>query len=250
MTDDQTDGRVVDDASEPVEDLAGRMGELARILQGERDETAILERMARAAVDMIPGAEEASITVVMGRRKVEAKAPSGEMARQIDALQDKVRQGPCLDAVFDQKTVSVPDMATESRWPRFSSGALELGAASMLAFQLFVEGDNLGALNLYSRKAHAFDEESEHIGLLVAAHAAVVFAGTQKADQLRDAAASRDLIGQAKGILMERYKVTAEHAFLMLAQASSSTNIKLFSVAEHLADTGNLPTAEDRPVAR
>ncbi|HXD28607.1 MAG TPA: ANTAR domain-containing protein [Arthrobacter sp.] len=120
----------------------------------------------------------------------------------------------------------------------------------MLAFQLFVEGDNLGALNLYSRRAHNIDENSERIGLLMAAHAAVVFAGSQKADQLRDAAESRDLIGQAKGILMERYKVTAAQAFLLLAHASSVSNTKLFRVAEHLASTGNLPSEEERPLSR
>lgn len=249
MTHDE-DGSAADATDLPGDDLAARMGELARILQQEKDEGAILSRMVKAATDMIPGAQEASITLVQGRRKVEARAPSGELARQVDALQDEVGQGPCLDAVYEEKTVNVPDMASEQRWPKFARRAMQLGVGSMLAVQLFVEGDNLGALNLYSRDADAFDEASEHVGLLVAAHAAVVFAGSQKADQLRDAALSRDLIGQAKGILMERYKVTAAQAFLLLTQASSVSNIKLLQVAEHLASTGNLPSEEERPLAR
>lgn len=241
---DEDDGKFLGDG------LAAQMSELARLLQAEEDETAILTRMVTAAVDMIPGVEEASIMVVQSRKKVEARAPSGELARQVDALQEKVGQGPCLDAVFEHKTVSVPDMSAEQRWPRFAEEALALGAASMLSFQLFVEGDNLGAFNLYSRQADAFDEESEQIGLLVAAHASVVFAGTQKIDQMRDAAESRDLIGQAKGILMERYKVTGAQAFLLLVQASSRSNTKLIRVAGHLADTGNLPPDGNQPLSR
>lgn len=119
----------------------------------------------------------------------------------------------------------------------------------MLAFQLFVKGDNLGALNVYSRQAKAFDCESKHTGLLLAAHAAVAFADAQKTAQWRNAAQSRDLIGQAMGILMERYKVTAHQAFLLLVKTSSTGNIKLIDVANYLASTGALPTDGDLPLA-
>jgi transcriptional regulator with GAF, ATPase, and Fis domain len=172
---------------------------------------------------------------------VQSHAPSHELPLRVDALQSETGQGPCLDAVFEHRTVSVPDMANEDRWPRFAARAAELGAGSMLAFQLFVEGDNLGALNLYSRSTKAFDTESEEIGLLVAAHAAVAFAESRKMTQMHDALASRDLIGQAKGILMERYKITAAQAFILLGHSSSRTNTKLIRVAEHLTGTGELP---------
>jgi transcriptional regulator with GAF, ATPase, and Fis domain len=224
-----------------LEEIARQMSDLARSLQAENDEEAILAHMVKAAIDLVPGAEEASISVVTGRKSVQSHAPSGELPRQVDALQADTGQGPCMDAVFKHRTVSVPDMASEDRWPQFAAGAAALGAASMLAFQLFVEGDNLGALNLYGRSAHAFDAESEEIGLLVAAHAAVAFAESRKMGQMNDALASRDLIGQAKGILMERYKITAAQAFILLGQSSSSTNTKLIRVAEHLTGTGELP---------
>jgi AmiR/NasT family two-component response regulator len=110
----------------------------------------------------------------------------------------------------------------------------------MLSFQLFVAGDNLGALNLYARSPNAFDTESVEIGLLIAAHAAVAFAEGRKMGQMHDALASRDLIGQAKGILMERCKITAAQAFILLGQSSSCTNTKLITVAEHLTGTGEL----------
>ncbi len=226
--------------AEDREGLAVKLGDLARSLQSE-DEEAILHHMVRAAIDLVPGAEEASISLVVGRRRIESRAPSSALPQQVDALQSTTGQGPCLDAAYKERTVMVEDMSTERRWPAFAKGALALGAGSMLSFQLFVVGDTLGALNLYSRKANAFSDESEHAGLLVAAHAAVAFAEAQKATQLHGALSSRDVIGQAKGILMERYKITADQAFVLLARASSDANVKLVRAAEELSSTGELP---------
>jgi ANTAR domain/GAF domain len=147
-----------------------------------------------------------------------------------------------LDAALDQRIVSVPDIRTEQRWPTFAAKACEAGAGSMLSFQLWVDGDNLGALNLYSRQANAFDEESEHVGLLFAAHAAVAYAAVYRQDHLHEAMETRDLIGQAKGILMERHKLTSVQAFELLAQASQASHRKLRDVAEELARSGQLST--------
>ena len=229
-----------------VEGLAEQMSELARSLQADQNPQEVLAHLVRAAIELVPGADEGSISVVEGRRDVQSQAPSSELPKQVDALQSEVNQGPCLDAVYEHETVSVPDMASEQRWPDFSRKAAELGAASMLSFQLYVEGDNLGALNLYGRAPSAFTEESEQVGLLIASHAAIAFADAQKLGQMRDAMRSRDVIGQAKGILMERYGITAQNAFVMLTQASSHTNTKLLDVAEHLATSGALPSRRRR----
>ncbi|WP_232807111.1 GAF and ANTAR domain-containing protein [Geodermatophilus chilensis] len=158
-------------------------------------------------------------------------------------MQERLQEGPCLDAVWEEETVRVEDMRTETRWPRFAAGAVELGALSSLSFQLFVEGDGLGALNLYAREPHAFGEESEDVGLVLAAHAAVALAGAQQEQNLRRAVGNRDLIGQAKGILMERYRLTADQAFQVLARVSQQTNRKLVDVAEELTQTGAVPDA-------
>jgi len=145
-----------------------------------------------------------------------------------------------LGQCVHQKTVRVPDLCTEQRWPEFARRACELGAGSMLSFQLFVEGDNLGALNLISCQRGGFDEESEHVGLPFAAHAAIAFAAADKQDQMRQAIHTRDLIGQAKGILMERFKIDADQAFHILTKASQHTNRKLRDVAEQLVYAGDL----------
>ncbi|WP_219415491.1 GAF and ANTAR domain-containing protein [Pseudonocardia nigra] len=110
----------------------------------------------------------------------------------------------------------------------------------MLSFQLYVREEDLGALNLYNARAGGFDDESEHVGLLLAAHAGVALAGAQREQRLRTVVDTRDLIGQAKGILMERHKVDADQAFAMLVRASQNANRKLRDVAEHLTASGEL----------
>jgi len=234
---------------EPVEQpadlgggLAGRLSELARELQQEQDTEAILAIIVHAARELIPHVTEASVSLVIGRREIQSRAASGELPLRVDALQSESGQGPCLDAAYDQRVVRVPDLSKDKRWPDFAQAAYDIGARSMLSIQLFVEGDKLGALNLYGDEVNVFDEESEQIALLVAAHAAIAFSDAKEIEQLTQALDTRDLIGQAKGILMERFKITPQQAFLVLTKASSESNIKLRDVADHLTSSGEILT--------
>ena len=220
--------------------LAVEFSVLARALQQQEDPHDTLVEIVRSAVRLIPGCDEGSISVVLSRRQVMSEAASGELPRAVDALQEQVQQGPCLDAAYQQETVRVPDMASEQRWPRFAEKALQAGAAGMLSFQLYVEGDNMGALNLYSRKAGAFDDESEHVGLLFASHAAIAYAAARKHSGLARSVATRQLIGQAQGMLMERHQLTGDQAFALLVRASQRSNVKLREVAEQLVRCGAL----------
>ncbi len=227
-----------DEGSTDVNALAEQLGELARSLQSYRDTDELLSEVVRAAARVIPGVDEASISVVRDRQSVSSRLPTGDLPVRVDAIQNQTGQGPCLDAMYDQRTVRVSDMAHDQRWPQFAARAAEAGAASMLSIQLWVEGDNLGALNLYSRQADAFDDESEQVGLLFASHAAVAFASAEGFNHMVEAVATRDLLGQAKGILMERYKVTPDQAFRMLVKVSNDNNMALRTVAQNLASTG------------
>ena len=227
--------------------LGEAMSRVARQLQGEHgDVEATLQAIAVAAVGAVRHADECSVSYVIGRSRVEPRASTSDSAREADELQGRIGQGPCMDAVWEQQVVRVDDVARDDRWPEFARQAPALGAGSMICFQLFVEGDQLGALNMYARTPYGFDGDAEEIGQLFAAHAAVALAGAEHESNLRSGIAHRDVIGQAKGILMERHKLTADQAFGVLARVSQELNRKLFDVARELTDTGAVPGGHRR----
>jgi GAF domain-containing protein len=222
------------------DDLVDALADLARRLQQEVGTGNTLQRVVEAAIALIPGAEEGSISVVAARTRIESWATSGDLPPEVDALQSEVGEGPCLDAAFDVELVDVPDMASEVRWPHFARRASAAGAGSMLCLRLFVSGNDLGAMNLYNHASHAFTDESRQSALPFAAHAAVALAQVQQRDDLLAAIDGRDLIGQAKGILMERHRLTGGQAFQLLVAASQDRNVKLRTLAEELVSRGEL----------
>lgn len=245
MEDHRGEPSVADTGSADAPDeLASLFSTFARSLQQQPDPDRTLTEIVRAAVDLIPGCDEASISVVTGRKKTFSQAASSDLPCVVDALQESLREGPCLDAAYEHHSVRVADMASESRWPRFSPAALAAGAAGMLSLQLYVVDDDLGALNLYSRSAWAFDDESEHVGLMLAAHAAVAFAASRKQASLTRSVATRQLIGMAQGILIERHKLTSDQAFELLVRVSQHRNTKLRDVADRLVRSGHLDGSE------
>ena len=159
-----------------LDDLARRLAEAARGLQEQSDDQQVLDRVVNLAVAMVPGADEATITMVRAGRHVYSAAATGELARGFDALMDETGEGPCMDALWNQETVRVNDLGSDSRWPVLGPRAAERGIGSMLCLQLFAHKDTLGALDLVAYEKSAFTDESEHIGLLLASHAAIAAA--------------------------------------------------------------------------
>ena len=238
---------MAEDRNTAASRLSDVMSRVARELQENHgDVESTLQAITAAAVVTVPGADECGISYVTGRRKVEPRAASSELLRRLDALQQELGQGPCLDTIWENTVVRVDDVRTDARWPAFAAEAAEQGIGSMLCFQLFVTGDQLGAMNLYSRRSQAFGSESEEIGQTFAGHAAVALAGAEHEAQLRAGMSSRDLIGQAKGILMERFRLTADQAFGVLSRVSQEMNRKLVDVAAELTETGALPARGQR----
>lgn len=206
---------------------------------GSEEDTLAL--IVRGAVATVPGAEHAGVSLLRSDGSIISYTPSSETVSEVDQLQSTYREGPCVTALWDEHTVVVHDLTAESsRWPRFAPEAASQGVASMLSFQLFTRGDTLGALNLYSGKPESFTLEAQNLGGLFASHAAIALAGAQHVTQLHQAMASRDLIGQAKGMLMERFDLDAAAAFAMLVNSSQHTNMKLVDVARWL--TGETAT--------
>lgn len=222
-------------------DVSARLAQMAQQLRvaGE-DEASATTRVARAAIETIEGAEYASVTLVSARGVITTPVAVGDLARQCDSLQQQFGQGPCLTAAAGNDTVVwIDDMTTETRWPAFSRAADDLGIAAMACFSLFVSEDGtFGALNVHGTTAGVFDTQARSLGELFAAHAAVEMASVRANDQIRAALTTRDTIGQAKGMLMERYGVDDSHAFRLLTTISQERNIKLAIIAQHVIDAG------------
>ena len=221
-------------AQTPVE-LAQTFSDVARALLAEDDVEATLKKITTLAVETIDGCHHAGVSLVQGRR-VSTPAASDDVPDQVDAIQYETDQGPCLDAIREHETFRIDDLGVEDRWPEFSKRAAEeTGVASMLSFRLFAEEDTMGALNLYSKQRAAFDDEALAVGSVFATHAAVALAGAQHDEQMQKALQTRDVIGQAKGILMAQQDVSADEAFDILRRASQRMNIKLRELAERVA---------------
>jgi GAF domain-containing protein len=215
--------------------IAETLGQVARCLEAEPTVESALEAVVAVAQANIPGVENAGISLVE-RGAIRTVAPSDEIVASIDKLQYKRYEGPCVNAITDCHTYRTGDLAKETRWPRFGREAATMGVLSMLSFRLFTADDTLGALYLYSAKRDAFDREAQHIGELFAVHAAIALANSRQESNLLAALDSRDVIGMAKGILMERHGVEADRAFSLLVGASQKSQLKLHEVARWLVD--------------
>jgi transcriptional regulator with GAF, ATPase, and Fis domain len=227
--------------SSPGGGSADAFAEIARALLAEGDVQHTLQKICDLAVETIDGCDHAGISFLRGK-KVDTPAASDDVPRHVDLIQYEVGEGPCLDAIRDHEVFQTGDLGRERRWPHFAARAQrETGISSMLCFRLFVAGDTLGALNLQSKAANAFGDESRRVGLVFAAHAAVALSNAIHGEQMEEALQSRDLIGQAKGILMVREGVSAEKAFDMLRRASQRLNIKLRDVAGGVVERSGPP---------
>ena len=206
---------------------------IARLLEtGSVHET--LQQIVDLAVHSVPGCEQAGISLVHGR-KLGNPAASHEVALRVDAAQFEVGEGPSLDAMSESVIFTVDDLVTDVRWPAFCARArTETGVVSLLAVQLFARERTLGALLLLSSRPAAFGEEARAVAAIFAPLAAAVVDAAQTEEGLQLALKNRDVIGQAKGILMERHKISDEEAFEQLRGASQRLNIRLSTLAERV----------------
>lgn len=245
MTQNQSEGDVrhaVGSTGNDIEiGLARRLSEVAREMEAAPDMAALLQRITDTAVIEIEGAAHACISL-FEKGIVHTHAATDDLVRRVDTRESELNEGPCISSLREEVTVRSDDFEKEERWPRFVAAAREEGIRSMLAVQLFVQDDNLGALNIYGTQPNAFSEHDESIAMLLAVHAAIAMTANTTRSNLRIALDSRDIIGQAKGILMERYKISSIEAFHLLVVTSQKTNRKLRVVADTLASTGEWGT--------
>lgn len=227
--------------------LSRRLAEIAREIQSAESVRHAAEEIVAAAVDLLPRASAAGITLVR-RRSVESAAVSSEMAREGDRLQYELGEGPCLDAAWAEDQVLVDDLATDRRWPAWGPRVVkELGVRSMLCTQLFTNEEQLGALNVYAETPNAFDIEDGEIAGVLAAHAAVAVAAAQEIATLKVAVDRRTTIGKALGVMMVRYGLDDDQAMAVLRRLSSHQNRKLYDLAVDVVQELRLPATPATP---
>jgi GAF domain-containing protein len=234
----------LDDYSDRTIRTLDIMARALHVKNGELQPT--LDAIVSTAVNALSLVRHAGL-ITVARGGVVPQATTGAPPQRLDRLQQKLGHGPCVDAARQQTVIRVEDTRADRRWPDFCAEAAGLGVRSMLCVPLQVDERCLGTLSLYAENPAAFDDHHERITTLLATLAALALADAQRADQLHTALRNRDVIGQAKGILMERHRITAEVAFGYLSQASQAVNLKLTAVALHLVETGELPATEGRP---
>ncbi|OBG72549.1 MULTISPECIES: GAF and ANTAR domain-containing protein [unclassified Mycobacterium] len=220
-------------------DVYHRIADVARDLHGTSPGVAdsVVEHIAEYAVAEVPGAQYAGVTLVTATAGVQTAAATHRYPAMLDAIQQLHHEGPCLTAQQRHRTVRVDDLAAEERWPSYRRDALSYTPIrSVLAFPLFTSDRTRAALNVYADAPHAFAEDAADIGYVLATHAALAWDAARRRGQFLSALASRDVIGQAKGILMTRFGVDAVQAFELLKRLSQDRNVKLIDVARGVAE--------------
>jgi ANTAR domain/GAF domain len=195
-----------------------------------------LDRITATAVDLVDGVDYADVMLIEngGFRSM---APTDPVVSLLDEAQMRLNEGPCLDAATTDSIIHTGDLRTGAMWPRFAQVAVDVGVLGVLSIQLFTFKGGVGALNLLSRRPDAVDPEGEALAAVLATHAAVVLMAASRRQQYESALASRDLIGQAKGILMGQFSIDAVRAFDLIVKQSQNTNTPVRTVAAQIIDS-------------
>jgi len=220
---------------------------LARVVLADRKRSDVLTEIIGIARRAMPSVEAASITLIRAEKPFTA-AYDGQLALDADELQYERGYGPCVDAGRAGQVLLIDDMRNDQRWPDYAQHVAEHGVLSSLSVPLPFQGATIGALNTYAGRPQVIDDHDVELAEEVAGWVAIAIGNAEAAArtsddlaQLRTAMTSRACIEQAKGILMERYKIKEDEAFTTLTRASQRTNTKLRDVADELVRTGALP---------
>ncbi|MEZ0351088.1 GAF and ANTAR domain-containing protein [Mycobacterium sp. pR1184] len=224
-----------DDTTTIVTELAELVASLER--QSTATENGLQELIERGTAHLA-GCQYAGITLVDAGKAITNVVATHHYAADLDAAQQRYREGPCVAAAWEHHIMHVADLGADERWPRYQQFALQnTPIRSVLSYELFVDGGTTAALNFYAEQPHAFPDDSIELGGVFATHVALAWSMMRRKDQFRSALASRDLIGQAKGVIMERFNIDAIEAFDLLTRLSQQSNRKLIDLAESLIES-------------
>ena len=219
----------------------GILKELAQALARTSDADLQIKLAVEAATDLVARCSHAGFTVNEKDGPL-TRASSDDIVQRANELQRVLGEGPCLDVVRDQDTMVSCDLAVERRWPAWAPRvAEELKVGSLISVLVYTDAHSYGAMSLYSRQGDRFDADDVAIAQTLAGQVATLISSGREIDQLGRAVLSRNIIGQAQGILMERYNIDAAQAFDYLRRISSHSNRKVVDLAAEIATTHQVP---------
>lgn len=239
--------RLVSESDRNVEESElGRLLLLARAnladeLSPDEDPEVLLNRAVQLSRRWIPHARYASVTISRSGGRLRSAAATGDQAAACDRLQIDLGEGPIAEVIAEHRPRRSDDLHDDPRWPRIGARASDLGVRSLLVCELPVLRSGAGTLNLYSDEPHAFTPIAELVAPVFAARASIALAHADQVFNLRRAVASRQQIGQAVGVLMERHKIDEDTAFERLVAASQRAHVKLREIAARICETGEEP---------
>jgi GAF domain-containing protein len=219
--------------------LAVALAEAARMIDGSSSVEDTLAAIAAAAAVSVPDIDQVGISVIHRNGEIETRAATGRLVWDLDGLQYELGEGPCVSAMRDHPVVVVDDIRHDHRWPRYTPPAVAAGLRAQMAVRLYHEDHTIGALNMYATESTSIHPDALEAAELFAAHAALALGRARREAQLHEALDSRKVIGQAIGLVMERYAVDEDRAFGFLVRASSTGNVKLRDVAREVVDRAN-----------
>ena len=219
--------------------MAVALAESARTIHASVSTEEALDAIARSARASVPGFDHVGVSISHRDGRIETLAGTDQLVWELDSIQYSLDEGPCVKAIRESPVVTVEDIRHDQRWPRYVPKAVEKGVTAQMGLRLYTHEGTLGGLNLYSTESGTIDPEARLAAEVFATHAALALGHARKESQLNDALASRKTIGQAIGILMERYGIDDERAFQFLVRASSTSNMKLRDIADELVAQGN-----------
>lgn len=224
-----------EDESNIHQQLADAARQMHALIPQGHDE--VLATVTASAVEVVPGVVAAGVTLVQKKNDVSTIGATNADASLFDQLQQIHGGGPCLQAAWTDEVVQVDDFSTESRWPELGKSIIARTAIrSSMSYRLFTSEHGIGALNLYYDHPHAFTAAGNELSHSLATYAALIVDAAQRHEQFASALASRDIIGQAKGMIMERFDVDATRAFELLKTLSQNSNVLVVEVARRLVE--------------
>lgn len=220
--------------------VAADFARMALALHEQPDVDQTIDRVLDFALGAV-SCDFAGVMLVHNGKRIETAAATGPVVEKADQLQMETDEGPCLTAIFERDTIRVRDTLTDERWPTWGPRVADLGLRSVLSIRLYTSQSTIGALNLYATEPDRFDDDDDAVAHILARHASVALASARQESSLWQAIDARKLIGQAQGILMERFDLDPDQAFSVLRRYSQDHNVKLRVVAERLVNTRRLP---------